>query len=148
MITGYFFLLLALTGFGILGIFAKVADSKACRPSAVYALLYFWSLVFVGIFLILTKTPATGTPATDGKRVYVYFGSFGMLCYDFEGKERWRKVLPVPVTVHGPGTSPVVAGDRVILEGIQRARPGTVVKAVPFGAPAAAPPPAAAAEKK
>ena len=30
-------------------------------------------------------------------------------------------------------------GDRVILEGIQRARPGTVVKAVPFGAPAAAP---------
>ena len=29
------------------------------------------------------------------------------------------------------------AGDRVILEGIQRARPGTVVKAVPFGAPAA-----------
>jgi membrane fusion protein (multidrug efflux system) len=30
-------------------------------------------------------------------------------------------------------------GDRVILEGVQRARPGTVVKAVPFGAPAAAP---------
>lgn len=36
------------------------------------------------------------------------------------------------------------AGDRVILEGLQRARPGNVVKAVPFGAPAAAPPPAAA----
>ncbi len=32
------------------------------------------------------------------------------------------------------------AGDRVILEGIQKARPGTVVKAVPFGAPASAPP--------
>jgi membrane fusion protein (multidrug efflux system) len=30
-------------------------------------------------------------------------------------------------------------GDRVILEGIQRARPGTAVKTVPFGAPAAAP---------
>lgn len=39
------------------------------------------------------------------------------------------------------------AGDRVILEGIQKARPGTVVKAVPFGAPASAPP-GAAAEKK
>jgi membrane fusion protein (multidrug efflux system) len=38
------------------------------------------------------------------------------------------------------------AGDRVILEGIQKARPGTVVKAVPFGAPASAPP--AAGEKK
>ena len=40
------------------------------------------------------------------------------------------------------------AGDRVILEGIQKARPGTPVKAVPFGAkpnptPAAAPQPAA-----
>jgi membrane fusion protein (multidrug efflux system) len=31
------------------------------------------------------------------------------------------------------------AGDRVILEGLQRARPGTQVKTVPFGAPAAAP---------
>jgi membrane fusion protein (multidrug efflux system) len=31
-------------------------------------------------------------------------------------------------------------GDRVILEGLQKARPGTAVKAVPFGsAPAAAP---------
>jgi len=45
-------------------------------------------------------------------------------------------------------------GDRVILEGLQKARPGTVVKAVPFGsAPAAAPggapqPAAAKAEKK
>lgn len=35
-------------------------------------------------------------------------------------------------------------GDRVILDGLQRARPGTVVKAVPFGAPAAAAQPAAA----
>ena len=38
-------------------------------------------------------------------------------------------------------------GDRVILEGIQRARPGTVVKAVPFGAPAVAPATPAAATK-
>lgn len=39
------------------------------------------------------------------------------------------------------------AGDRVILEGIQKARPGTVVKAVPFGASAAAPQAAAPAKK-
>jgi len=43
-------------------------------------------------------------------------------------------------------------GDRVILEGVQRARPGTVVKAVPFGTPAATPeakqPTAATTEKK
>lgn len=36
------------------------------------------------------------------------------------------------------------AGDRVILEGLQRARPGSPVKAVPFGSSPAAPPVAAA----
>ncbi len=43
------------------------------------------------------------------------------------------------------------AGDRVILEGLQKARPGTPVKAVPFGSKAAGTPAAApngAAEKK
>jgi membrane fusion protein (multidrug efflux system) len=35
------------------------------------------------------------------------------------------------------------AGDRVILEGLQKARPGTPVKAVPFGSPPAAAPAAA-----
>jgi membrane fusion protein (multidrug efflux system) len=41
------------------------------------------------------------------------------------------------------------AGDRVILEGLQKARPGTAVKAVPFGSePAAAPPAAAQPAKK
>lgn len=42
------------------------------------------------------------------------------------------------------------AGDRVILEGLQKARPGTPVKAVPFGSPPVAPPaqPAAAPPAK
>ena len=39
-------------------------------------------------------------------------------------------------------------GDRIILEGIQKARPGTQVKAVPFGATPAAAPVAAPAGKK
>jgi len=38
----------------------------------------------------------------------------------------------------------LVPGDRVILDGLQRARPGTVVKAVPFGPPAEAGQPVAA----
>lgn len=63
--------------------------------------------------------PATGTPATDGQRVVVYFGAFGLACYDFDGRELWRKPLPIPVTQHGAGTSPVLAGDRVILNGDQ-----------------------------
>lgn len=59
--------------------------------------------------------PATATPTTDGDRVCVYFGAFGLVAYDFAGAELWRKALPVPVTQHGAGTSPVLAGDRLIL---------------------------------
>ena len=59
--------------------------------------------------------PATATPTTDGARVYAYFGSFGLLSYDFTGRELWRKPLPVPVTHHGPGASPVLAGNLLVL---------------------------------
>ena len=59
--------------------------------------------------------PATPTPATDGERVYVYFGSFGLLAYDFAGKEIWRKQLAPPVVEFGTSASPVLAGDLVIL---------------------------------
>ncbi len=59
--------------------------------------------------------PATATPTTDGERVCVYFGSFGLVTYALDGTELWRKPLPIPVTQHGAGTSPVLAGNRVIL---------------------------------
>jgi len=60
------------------------------------------------------SNPAVSTPATDGKRVYVYFGSYGLLCYDFAGKEQWKMPLPAPVTRFGTGASPIVAGDLVL----------------------------------
>jgi outer membrane protein assembly factor BamB len=60
---------------------------------------------------------ASSTPVTDGKAVYAYFGSFGLLAYDFSGKELWRKPLPMPQTSQnqGTGTSPVLAGGKLIL---------------------------------
>lgn len=61
------------------------------------------------------SNPATATPATDGERVYVYFASFGLLAYDFAGKELWTKPLPVPATRNGTGTSPIVADGLVFL---------------------------------
>jgi outer membrane protein assembly factor BamB len=59
--------------------------------------------------------PATATPASDGERVVVYFGPFGLACFNRSGDELWRHPLPVPVTQHGAGTSPVIAGDLVLL---------------------------------
>jgi outer membrane protein assembly factor BamB len=59
--------------------------------------------------------PAASTPATDGQRVYVYFGSFGLLAYSLEGAELWRVALKPPEVEFGTGTSPIVAGQVVIL---------------------------------
>ncbi len=60
--------------------------------------------------------PAASTPCTDGDRLFVYFGSFGALAYDFAGREQWRMPLPVPVTQHGASSSPMLAGDVVVLQ--------------------------------
>jgi outer membrane protein assembly factor BamB len=62
-----------------------------------------------------TNGPATPTPAAEGRSVYVYFGSYGLLAYNFDGKEEWRKPLPAPGTDFGSGTSPIVAGELLLL---------------------------------
>ena len=62
------------------------------------------------------SNPAASTPATDGQRVYAYFGSYGLLAYDFAGKEVWRKPLPAPPTQYGAATSPIVFDGKVILQ--------------------------------
>lgn len=62
------------------------------------------------------NSPAAPSPATDGKRVYVYFGSFGLLAYDFAGKEVWRHPLETPPTKYGTASSPIVRGEHVILQ--------------------------------
>lgn len=60
-------------------------------------------------------SPASTTPATDGERVFVYFGSFGLLAYDLAGRELWRKPLPIPMIEFGSGSSPILAGDLIVL---------------------------------
>ena len=61
------------------------------------------------------SSPASPTPATDGERVYVYFGSFGLLCFDLEGNQIWKHPLPAPNLYFGSGASPIVAGGFVLL---------------------------------
>lgn len=59
-------------------------------------------------------SPATATPVTDGERVFVHFGSFGMLAYDFDGNELWRHPMKLTQTEYGASSSPVLAGENVI----------------------------------
>lgn len=60
-------------------------------------------------------SPAASTPTTDGDAVYVYFGSYGLIAYDFAGVEKWRLPIPAPMVEFGTGTSPILAGERLIL---------------------------------
>ena len=62
-----------------------------------------------------TSSPATATPATDGERVYVYFGSYGLIAYEMDGEKAWELRLPVARVMFGSGTSPIVIGDVVVL---------------------------------
>jgi len=59
--------------------------------------------------------PATPTPVTDGQRVYVYFGSYGLVAYDLKGNPIWEKRLPMAGNPYGAATSPILAGDLLVL---------------------------------
>src|ERR1043166_244871 len=61
------------------------------------------------------SSPAGPTPATDGERVYVYFGSYGLLCYDPDGNPKWERRLPLPENPYGDTASPIVAGELLVL---------------------------------
>ncbi len=61
------------------------------------------------------SSPANSTPVTDGERLYVYFGSYGLLAYDLDGKPIWEYAMPLSTMTYGSGASPVLAGDLVLI---------------------------------
>jgi outer membrane protein assembly factor BamB len=58
---------------------------------------------------------AAATPATDGKSVCVYHAGFGLVAYDFEGRELWRKPMQGFLARNGSGTSPAMLDGRLVL---------------------------------
>ncbi|MBC8472381.1 MAG: PQQ-binding-like beta-propeller repeat protein [Planctomycetes bacterium] len=62
-----------------------------------------------------SNSHAAPTPVCDGKRVYVYFGSFGLIAYDLGGGEVWNKPLTIPNMQHGSAASPVLANNMVVI---------------------------------
>jgi outer membrane protein assembly factor BamB len=60
-------------------------------------------------------SPAAATPASDGKHVYVFFGSYGLLCYDLGGKLVWQHPMPPFQDEFGAGSSPVLIDGKLIL---------------------------------
>ena len=55
------------------------------------------------------------TPATDGDIVVSMFGSSGLFAYDRDGSELWNLRMGPFNNEFGAGTSPIIAGDTVIL---------------------------------
>jgi outer membrane protein assembly factor BamB len=96
------------------------------------------------------------SPVTDGQRVIAYFGSPGLYCYDFAGKELWHRETGKVDSWQGSGSSPILYENLCILNagpGTHAAliavdkRTGEVVwqvapPKVPGGAAPGAPPPA------
>lgn len=58
---------------------------------------------------------AQPSPATDGERVVAFFGSSGLFCYDRQGKLLWSQRMGPFKNNFGAGSSPLIAGDLVIL---------------------------------
>jgi outer membrane protein assembly factor BamB len=69
-------------------------------------------------------THANSTPATDGKRLIVSFGSEGLYAYDLNGKLLWKKdfgvldsgFFMVPTAQWGFASSPVIHDGKVIVQ--------------------------------
>jgi outer membrane protein assembly factor BamB len=59
--------------------------------------------------------PAAATPACDGERVFVFFGSYGLIGYDLEGRKLWEHALGPFRDEYGASSSPMLVEDKVIL---------------------------------
>lgn len=64
-----------------------------------------------------SHTYASGSPTTDGKRLYVSFGSRGIFCFTMDGALIWDRDLGDMRTRYGWGeaTTPVLFGDKLII---------------------------------
>jgi outer membrane protein assembly factor BamB len=57
---------------------------------------------------------ASATPATDGERVYAYFGPKGLFCFSVEGERIWHQPLAEHSHEWGAASSPVLIGNLVV----------------------------------
>lgn len=60
---------------------------------------------------------ASSSPVTDGKYIYVSFGSRGVYCFDMQGKQVWKTELGTMQTRarFGEGSSPALFGNTLIV---------------------------------
>lgn len=62
-----------------------------------------------------TNPYCSASPATDGQRVVAWFGSAGLVCWDLDGNELWRRDLGRQEHMWGYGSSPILHDGLCIL---------------------------------
>jgi len=64
-----------------------------------------------------TSSFASFSPVTDGRLLWVSFGSQGLYCFDLDGNEQWRNdLIEMETRMHfGESSSPTIAGDAVVV---------------------------------
>lgn len=62
---------------------------------------------------------AMATIAANKNAVFVYFGAYGILCYNPEGKLLWERKLPMPDTQYGSCSSPILYDSLLILNRLE-----------------------------
>lgn len=55
------------------------------------------------------------TPVSNGKQVFVSYGNCLVACYDLDGTRRWLKLLEHSTADYGHGSSPTLAGDKLLV---------------------------------
>lgn len=58
---------------------------------------------------------SSSTPATDGERLYVFFGKSGAFAFDLDGKQLWHADVGSKIHGWGSATSPVLYQNLVII---------------------------------
>ena len=75
-----------------------------------------------------SNTYASSTIATDGKLLYAFFEAAGVYAYDFSGKLVWKASIgDVAKAGMGPGTSPLIWEDLLILQNDQEMGTGSAI---------------------
>lgn len=77
------------------------------------------------------NTYASSTMATDGQLVYAYFEAAGLYAYSMDGKPVWKASLGnIAKAGMGPGTSPIIYRDLLILQVDQEMGAGSAMVAL------------------
>lgn len=104
-------------------VFVTAAEDKEGRQRSLYCFdrkdgkkLWVRTVKFAKKMPTHSTNPYCGsTPAASGKRVVVWHASAGLVCYDFKGKELWKREFGDFRHMWGYGSSPIILGDKVIL---------------------------------